>query len=64
MKPLLVIAGEASGDLHGAEILRPAPEHRLAAATRKATTLRFARAAAVRLHALTDPRVTGNVEIG
>lgn len=51
-------------DAHGAEILRPAPEHRLAAATRKATTLRFARAAAVRLHLLTDPRVTGNVEIG
>ena len=51
-------------DAHGGEILREAPEHRLAAATRKATTLRFARAAAVRLHMLQDPRVTGNVEIG
>ena len=51
-------------DAHGGEILRAAPEHRLAAATRKAMTLRFARAAAVRLHMLMDPRVTGNVEIG
>lgn len=37
-------------DLHGAEILRPAPEHRLAPARRKAVTLRFARQAAMRLH--------------
>ncbi len=51
-------------DAHGGEILREAPEHRLAAATRKAMTLRFARTAAVRLHLLMDPRVTGNVEIG
>lgn len=51
-------------DGHDAEILRAAPEHRLAAATRKATTLRFARLAAVRLQALIDPRILGNVEIG
>ena len=51
-------------DAHGGEILREAPEHRLAAATRKAMTLRFARAAAVRLHLLMDPRITGNIEIG
>jgi len=51
-------------DAHGGEILREAPEHRLAAATRKAMTLRFARVAAVRLHLMMDPRVTGNVEIG
>ena len=38
-------------DLHGAEIIRPAPEHRLAAARRKAVTLRLARQAAMRLHA-------------
>ena len=51
-------------DAHGGEILREAPEHRLAAAARKAMTLRFARAAAVRLHLLSDPRVLGNVEVG
>ena len=36
-------------DGYGAEILREAPEHRLAGATRKAMTLRFARLAADRL---------------
>ena len=36
-------------DGYGAEILREAPEHRLAAATRKAMMLRFARAGAARL---------------
>ncbi|MFN4271913.1 MAG: MmcB family DNA repair protein [Aliihoeflea sp.] len=36
-------------DGYGAEMLREAPEHRLAAATRKALTLRIARAAANRL---------------
>ncbi|WP_407048801.1 MmcB family DNA repair protein [Methyloraptor flagellatus] len=44
-------------DAFGAEILREAPEHRLAAATRKAMTLRFARAAAHRLHGIVDPGV-------
>ena len=51
-------------DAHGGEILRAAPEHRLAGATRKAMTLRFARAAALRLHLVTDPRLLGNVEVG
>src|SRR4029079_19043817 len=36
-------------DGYGAEILRDAPEHRLAAATRKALLLRIARAGAARL---------------
>ncbi len=36
-------------DGYGAEILREAPEHRLAAATRKALMLRIARAGAARL---------------
>jgi hypothetical protein len=36
-------------DGYGAEILRDAPEHRIAAATRKAMMLRFARAGAARL---------------
>ena len=49
-------------DAHGGEILREAPEHRLAAATRKAMTLRFARVAAMRLNLLLDPRPTGNVQ--
>ena len=39
-------------DGYGAEILRDAPEHRLAAATRKALMLRLARAGAARLLAL------------
>jgi hypothetical protein len=44
-------------DLYGAEILREAPEHRLPPATRKAMLLRFAQAAALRLHGLVDPEV-------
>jgi len=48
-------AGLIVADAHGAEILREAPDHRLAAATRKAVMLRFARAAALRLHMLWDP---------
>lgn len=36
-------------DGYGAEILREAPEHRMAAATRRAVTMRFARAGAARL---------------
>lgn len=44
-------------DAYGAELLRDAPEHRLAAATRKAMLLRFAQAAADRLHGLIDPAV-------
>ncbi len=42
-------------DAYGAEILREAPEHRLAGATRKAMLLRFSQAAASRLHRLYDP---------
>lgn len=38
-------------DGYGAEILRDAPEHRLAPATRRALMLRFARASAARLTA-------------
>ncbi|BAR98997.1 transcription elongation factor [Blastochloris viridis] len=44
-------------DGHGAELIRAAPEHRLPGPTRKALTLRFARAAALRLHAAIDPLV-------
>jgi hypothetical protein len=42
-------------DRFGAEIVRPAPEHRLPAARRKVMTMRFARAAAFSLQAQADP---------
>lgn len=48
-------AGLILSDGFGAEILREAPEHKLAAATRKSVTHRFARHAANRLHDLSDP---------
>jgi hypothetical protein len=47
-------AGLIIADAYGAEILRGAPEHRLASSTRRAMLLRFARAAAHRLHRLSD----------
>ena len=48
-------AGLIIADAYGAYVLRDAPEHRLPTATRKAMTLRYARAAAERLHRLFDP---------
>ena len=42
-------------DAHDAEILRLGPEMKLAPARRRAVTQRFARHAALRLHALRDP---------
>jgi hypothetical protein len=42
--------GFICADMHGAEILTEAPEHRLAAARRKAVTMRIAQAAANRLY--------------
>lgn len=55
----LDILPEATGimvaDRFGAAIVRDAPEQPLVAARRKAVQLRFARAAALRLHALMDP---------
>jgi hypothetical protein len=42
-------------DAFGAEVVREAPVHRMAGATRRAMVLRFAVAAADRLHALADP---------
>lgn len=44
-------------DAYNAEIIRMAPEDKLAPARRKALTLRFARQAARRLRAYRDPRV-------
>lgn len=49
-QPGLIIA-----DRWGAEILRHTEDRRLSAARRKAVLLRFARAAALRLHTLSDP---------
>ncbi|MFG1301671.1 MmcB family DNA repair protein [Xanthobacter sp. V3C-3] len=48
-------AGLLVADAFGAECLREAPLHPMAGATRKALTLRFARAAATRLGLLYDP---------
>ena len=52
-------AGLILADQFGGEMLREAPEHRLAAATRKAMLVRFAQAAALRLHGLIDPDAGG-----
>lgn len=49
-------------DAFSAAITREAPEHRLPAATRKATLLRFAQAAALRLHRLYDPTINGVID--
>lgn len=48
-------AGLMVADQFGGAIVREAPEHRLASATRKAMLVRFAQAAAHRLHGLVDP---------
>ena len=48
-------AGLIRADAFGAELIRTAPEHKLPGATRKAMLVRFAHAAASRLHALHDP---------
>jgi hypothetical protein len=49
-------AGLIVADAYGAELMRAAPEHRLHASTRKSMMLCFARAAARRLQALSDPQ--------
>ena len=48
-------AGLLVADAYGAHVLREAPEHRMPPATRRAVLLRFAQAAADRLHGLGDP---------
>ena len=52
-------SGLILADSFGAAMVREAPEHRLAGARRKAVTLRFAQAAAGRLHVLVDPQGAG-----
>lgn len=49
--------GVMIADRFGGELIRPAPEHKLAAARRKTVTLIMARAGALRLHALVDPDI-------
>lgn len=44
-------------DSFGAAMLRDAPEHRLSSARRRAMLVRFAHAAAHRLHGLSDPEI-------
>ena len=56
--PLAMLPAEAGvmvADAYGATIVREGPDHPMAGATRKAVTLRLARAAALRLHAACDP---------
>ena len=56
--PHAIMPGETGlivADGFGAEIVRDAFEQRLAPATRRAMMIRFARAAADRLHLLSDP---------
>ena len=56
-------AGLILADSFGAALVRDAPEHRLNAARRKAVLLRFAHAAAGRLHMLVDPQgASGSAE--
>jgi hypothetical protein len=47
--------GLVIADRYGGEIVRAAPEHKLAGARRKAVTLRLAHTAAFRLQAAIDP---------
>jgi hypothetical protein len=57
--PTEILPGDAGlvlADGFGAALVREAPEHRLAGARRKAMMLRFAQAAAGRLHMLVDPQ--------
>jgi len=52
---LPVDTGLILADRYGGEIVREAPEHRLAAARRRSMTLRIARAAALTLQSVIDP---------
>jgi hypothetical protein len=56
-------AGLIVADAFGAEVRCEAPEHRLHAATRKAMTMAFARAGALRLQSLIDPAGPYGAEI-
>jgi hypothetical protein len=49
-------SGLIIADAYGAYLHCEAPEHRLAAATRKQMTVRFAMSAALRINRLVDPQ--------
>lgn len=51
-------AGFILADQYGAAIMRDAPEDKLSAPRRKQVHLAFARAAALKLHSLADPRAS------
>ncbi len=53
--------GLIRADAYGGDILRLAPEEKLAPARRKAMTLQFARNAAQRVQVLSDPRPRGPI---
>jgi hypothetical protein len=56
--PVDILPGDTGlilADRYGGEIVRQAPEQRLAPARRKSMTLRFARAAALTLQSVADP---------
>src|SRR5579863_4117203 len=53
-------AGLIVADAYGAAILREAPEQKIAPATRRAVLLRFAQAAADRLHRMADPNLAAD----
>jgi len=56
--PVDILPGDTGlilADRYGGEIVRDAPQHRLAPARRKSMTLRFARAAALTLQTVADP---------
>ncbi|WP_316861131.1 MmcB family DNA repair protein [uncultured Cohaesibacter sp.] len=55
-------AGLIIADAHGGEVIRDVEPQKLAAARRKALTLRFAQLAASRLHAIHDPGVPTTIE--
>lgn len=53
-------AGLILADAYSADVIRQAPEHRMAAATRRSMLLRYAHAAALRLQRLTDPEAAAH----
>lgn len=57
-------AGLIIADAYGAELLREAPEHKLAPSSRRAMLMRFAHAAAHRLHGLSDPEALAQGPLG
>jgi hypothetical protein len=53
-------AGLILADAYSADVIRQAPEHRMAAATRRSMLLRYAHTAALRLQRVTDPEAAAH----